>query len=130
LQLLTCCTTFDPNQKFYKEMKKLVMYALMLVMSMGLAKQSIAIGLVSTNNQTIAVATTEVKKEAPAKVAAASGVDKTVYIVLAILGFGWLAIGLNDNFKGQKWIIALVLGLLWFPGVIYSLIHMKDYYKS
>jgi hypothetical protein len=111
-------------------MKKLVMYAMMLVMSMGLAKQSIAIGLVSTNNQTISVGTTEVKKEAPAKVAAASGVDKTVYIVLAILGFGWLAIGLNDNWKGQKWIIALVLGLLWLPGVIYSLIHMKDYYKS
>jgi uncharacterized membrane protein YqaE (UPF0057 family) len=111
-------------------MKKLVMYALMLVMSMGLAKQSVAIGLVSTNNQTIAVATTEVKKEAPAKIAGDSGISKTVYIILSIFSLGWLAIGLNDNWKGSKWIIALVCYfLLWLPGVIYSLMHMKDYYK-
>lgn len=51
------------------------------------------------------------------------------YIVLAIFGLGWLAIGILSNFKGNDWWISLLLYLcFYFPGLIYSLIVMKKYY--
>jgi uncharacterized membrane protein YqaE (UPF0057 family) len=109
-------------------MKKLLMYAMMLVMSMGLTKQSFAIGLAGTANQTIAVTATESKKEVSVKGGGAE-IDKTVYILLAILGLGWVGIGLNDDWKGSKWLISLLLYcLLWLPGFIYTLMQMKNYY--
>ncbi len=56
-------------------------------------------------------------------------ISKGVYILLAIIGFGWLAMGFNDNFEGFDWLISLVLYFLgWLPGVIYTLIMMKKYY--
>lgn len=59
----------------------------------------------------------------------AADIDKGVYILLAILGLGWLAIGLITDWDGSDWLVALLLGLLcWLPGVIYSLIRMKNYY--
>ncbi len=64
-----------------------------------------------------------------AKHAEATDLDQPIYIVLAIVGLGWLAMGLLDDWSGNNWIIALVLSLLlWLPGVIYSLVKMKDYY--
>ncbi len=55
--------------------------------------------------------------------------EKTVYIVLAIVGLGFVGIGILDDWQGSDWIIALVLSLLcWLPGVIYSLVKMKNYY--
>ena len=55
--------------------------------------------------------------------------SKGLYILLAILGLGWLAMGLLDGFEGSDWIICLVLYALFFvPGFIYSLIKMKNYY--
>ena len=58
-----------------------------------------------------------------------SDISKGVYILLAILGLGFLAIGLLDDWEGNEWIIALVLAILcWIPGVIYALVKMKDYY--
>ena len=55
--------------------------------------------------------------------------EKTVYIVLAIVGLGFVGIGILDDWDGSDWIIALVLSLLcWLPGVIYSLVKMKNYY--
>ena len=55
--------------------------------------------------------------------------DKTVYIVLAIVGLGFVGIGILDDWDGSDWIIALVLSLLcWLPGVIYALVKMKNYY--
>ena len=57
-------------------------------------------------------------------------IPKVLYIVLSIIGFGWLAMGVNDNFEDWDWVISLILTILaWLPGVIYSLIKMKKYYK-
>ncbi|MEM9984967.1 MAG: YqaE/Pmp3 family membrane protein [Bacteroidota bacterium] len=59
----------------------------------------------------------------------AADIDKTVYIILAIVGLGWLAMGLLSDWSGNDWIINLVLTLLcWLPGVIHAFIKMKDYY--
>lgn len=64
------------------------------------------------------------------KKAAGADISKGLYVVLAIIGFGWLAMGLLDDWNGSDWIIALVLSLLfWLPGVIFSLIKMNKYYK-
>ena len=57
-------------------------------------------------------------------------ISKALYVVLAIIGFGWLAMGINDNFEGWDWVLSLVLYILgWLPGLIYTLIKMKKYYK-
>lgn len=59
----------------------------------------------------------------------AEDIDKTVYIILAIVGLGWLAMGLLTDFDGKDWIVNIVLTLLcWLPGVIHAFIKMKDYY--
>ena len=51
------------------------------------------------------------------------------YIILALLGLGWLAMGILDDWSGNYWIISLVLYLLvYFPGLIYTLIMMPNYY--
>ncbi len=58
-----------------------------------------------------------------------SGISKGLYIVLAILGLGWIAIGVITGFSGSDWIINLVLTLLgWLPGVIHAFIKMNSYY--
>lgn len=57
-------------------------------------------------------------------------ISKGLYIVLAIIAFGWLGMGLLDNWKGSDWVISLVLYLLFYlPGLIYTLIKMKKYYN-
>jgi uncharacterized membrane protein YqaE (UPF0057 family) len=57
-------------------------------------------------------------------------ISKGLYVVLAIFGLGWVAMGILDDFSGTKWIISLVLYLLFYlPGLIYTLIKMKDYYN-
>ena len=59
----------------------------------------------------------------------AADISKGLYVVLAIIGLGWLAMGLLDDFEGNNWWIGLLLGFLcYLPGVIFSLIKMKDYY--
>ncbi len=56
-------------------------------------------------------------------------ISKALYVVLAIFAFGWLAMGINDNFEGWDWVISLVLYILgWLPGLIYTLVKMKKYY--
>lgn len=56
------------------------------------------------------------------------GIDKTVYIILAIL-IPFLAVGLATNFNGSEWLVALLLTFLcWLPGFIYALVKMKKYY--
>jgi uncharacterized membrane protein YqaE (UPF0057 family) len=58
-----------------------------------------------------------------------AAIDKGVYIILAIVGLGFLGIGLASDWNGSDWIICLVLSILcWLPGVIYALIKMKNYY--
>ena len=48
---------------------------------------------------------------------------------MSIFWLGWLAMGLMDDFEGNNWWVSLILYVLcWLPGVIYSLVKMKDYY--
>ncbi|NBC07251.1 MAG: YqaE/Pmp3 family membrane protein [Bacteroidetes bacterium] len=55
--------------------------------------------------------------------------SKGLYVLLAILGFGWLAMGLLSDWDGSDWIVNLVLTFLcWLPGLIHALVKMKDYY--
>lgn len=64
------------------------------------------------------------------KMGKAADISKAVYILLAIIGWGWLAMGLLDDWQGNEWVICLVLCLLGcLPGVIYALIKMKKYYS-
>lgn len=62
--------------------------------------------------------------------AAAEDLSKGLYIVLAILGWGFLGMGLVSDWKGNDWWICLLLtALCVLPGIIYALVKMKDYYK-
>lgn len=129
-------------------MKKVIMYALMLIMNFGLAYQSKAVTLEKRSNETRTVSEMKTKKENPVKAGDAKTIDKTLYIVLSILGLGWLAVGLNEDWQGNNWLIALgiglggvfvfgLLGLFFFPffflmfvpGLIYALMKMKNYYN-
>lgn len=56
-------------------------------------------------------------------------ISKGLYIVLAIFGLAWIAMGIMDDWSGGTWILNLVLTLLfWLPGFIHALIVMKKYY--
>lgn len=58
-----------------------------------------------------------------------SDLPKVAYILLSIFGWGFLAIGLNESWKGDNWWICLLLTFLfWLPGAIFALIKMKDFY--
>ncbi|MFN5317352.1 MAG: hypothetical protein ACK5CY_00770 [Bacteroidia bacterium] len=71
----------------------------------------------------------KIKKEKGSKKPAKTEISKGLYIVLALLGWAWVAIGLMDDWKGSTWIISLLLYFcLWLPGVIYALIKMNKYY--
>ena len=55
--------------------------------------------------------------------------SKGVYILLAILGLGWIGMGVASDWDGSEWIICLVLSALCvLPGLIYALVKMKNYY--
>ncbi len=57
-------------------------------------------------------------------------IPQVLYIVLAIFGLAWIAMGIFDNWKGSTWIVNLILTLLfWLPGFIHALIVMKKYYN-
>lgn len=57
-------------------------------------------------------------------------IDKNIYILLAIFGLAWIAMGLFSDWSGSDWIINLLLTMLcWLPGLIHALTKMKDYYK-
>ncbi|MCC6187347.1 MAG: hypothetical protein IT256_09365 [Chitinophagaceae bacterium] len=63
------------------------------------------------------------------KKASSSGITQGVYILMSIFMLGWLAIGINTDWDGYDWLIALLLYcVLWLPGFIFSLIKMGDYY--
>lgn len=56
-------------------------------------------------------------------------ISKGVYVLLAILGLGWLAMGLLDDWNGSDWLVNLLLTVLcWLPGLIHALVKMKKYY--
>jgi hypothetical protein len=55
--------------------------------------------------------------------------SKGLYILLAIIGWGFLGMGLVSDWEGSEWIICLILSCLFIlPGLIYALIKMKNYY--
>lgn len=57
--------------------------------------------------------------------------EKSIYILLAIFGLAWIAMGLADDWKGSDWVVNLILTLLcWLPGLIHALVKMKKYYPS
>ena len=59
----------------------------------------------------------------------AEDIEKGLYIVLAIVGLGFIAMGLMDDWEGQNWWVNLILtALCWLPGVIHALVKMKQYY--
>jgi uncharacterized membrane protein YqaE (UPF0057 family) len=56
-------------------------------------------------------------------------ISKGLFIVLAIIGLGWIGCGLNTGWDGNDWWVCLLLtALCWLPGVIYALVKMKNYY--
>lgn len=58
------------------------------------------------------------------------GYSKGIFILLALLGWSWLLMGIQDDFSGSTWLVNLLLYVLcWLPGVIHSFVHMKDYTK-
>lgn len=58
------------------------------------------------------------------------GLTQGIYILLAIFGLAWIAMGVKDDWKGNNWWVNLILSLLcWLPGLIHALVKMKDYYK-
>ena len=59
----------------------------------------------------------------------ATDVPKGLYIVGVIFGWGFLVMGLMDDFEGNNWWVNLILTILcWLPGVIHGFVKMGDYY--
>lgn len=68
-------------------------------------------------------------KMAQKKAKKAGDISKGLYIVLAIFGLAWIAMGVMDDWSGSTWIVNLLLTFLfWLPGFIHSLVVMKKYY--
>ncbi len=68
-------------------------------------------------------------KTAQKKAKKAGEISKGLYIVLAIFGLAWIAMGVMDDWSGSTWIVNLLLTFLfWLPGFIHSLVVMKKYY--
>ncbi len=141
-------------------MKKFILIAFaasMLIASPGYAgfimkKQAAPVAAVtqSANNETPVVSTEVAANEPSAEVAkpaeavkkqsffskmfhkkgGSAEISKALYVVLAIIGFGWLGMGINDNFEDWDWVLSLVLYIIFYlPGLIYTLVKMKKYYK-
>jgi len=57
-------------------------------------------------------------------------ISKGLYIVLAIFGFAWIAMGIMDDWSGNNWWVNLLLTCLCgIPGLIHALVKMKNYYN-
>ena len=58
-----------------------------------------------------------------------AAIPEILYIILAIIGLGWLAMGINDSFGDFDWVISLILYCIFYiPGLIYTLIKLGKYY--
>ena len=56
-------------------------------------------------------------------------VPKGLYIVAVIFGWGFLVMGLMDDWQGNNWWVNLLLTFLcWIPGVIHGLTKTNEYY--
>jgi hypothetical protein len=97
---------------------------------------SIAALTAAESTQTLGTEVKAVKKESfvarmwhKVTAKAAAVIHPFLYVVLCILPLGWLAIGINDDWHGNDWWIALLLYFIFYiPGVIFSLIKMGKYY--
>jgi uncharacterized membrane protein YqaE (UPF0057 family) len=68
-------------------------------------------------------------KKAMKKADGGDGITPGIYVLLAILGLGWFAIGMLSDWEGSDWIVNLLLtALCWLPGLIHALIKKKNYY--
>lgn len=55
---------------------------------------------------------------------------KGAYIILVILGWGFIPLGILSDWQGNDWWVNLLLTFLcWIPGVIHGLAKMKNYYN-
>lgn len=88
----------------------------------------------AANAPEVTVAPMQEMQQQKAKSTATKKADSGVmpgilYIILAILGLGWLAMGINDAFSDFDWLISLILYILFYlPGLIYTLIKYNKYY--
>jgi len=58
-----------------------------------------------------------------------SDIPKGVYILLVILGLGFIPMGIMDDWNGNNWWVNLILSFLcWIPGVIHGLVKTNEYY--
>jgi hypothetical protein len=59
-------------------------------------------------------------------------IDLPIYIVMSLFFLGWLAIGINSNFKDEHWLYALAVSLFTagLGGFIYALILMPRFYEG
>jgi len=63
------------------------------------------------------------------KFKAGEDISSGLYVLLVILGLGWVAMGIMDDWSGSNWITNLILSFLcWLPGLIHGLAKKKDYY--
>ncbi|MFK8057495.1 MAG: hypothetical protein AB8F78_15325 [Saprospiraceae bacterium] len=76
------------------------------------------------------VAQKNIKKMSKAKAGSrAEDIPKGLYILAVLLGWGFLVMGLMDDWEGNNWWVNLILSILcWLPGVIHGLVKMKEYY--
>ncbi len=59
----------------------------------------------------------------------ATDIPKGGYIVLVLIGWGFLAMGLMDDFEGNNWWVNLLLSFLCLiPGWIHGFAKMNEYY--
>jgi hypothetical protein len=84
---------------------------------------------VSSDHYTVARKKSFVSRAVSWIAAKSATVPVLLYVIMAILPLGWLAIGINEDFHGLHWLIALILYFIFYiPGVVYSLIMMGKYY--
>ncbi|MDX2283198.1 MAG: YqaE/Pmp3 family membrane protein [Bacteroidia bacterium] len=58
-------------------------------------------------------------------------IEKNLYVVLAIFGLAWVAMGLMDDWSGKDWVTNLILTVLcWIPGLIHAFSKMDKYYPD
>jgi hypothetical protein len=83
------------------------------------------------NSLALRMAQKSLKKEMAGGGSGSSDIPKGLYIVAVIFGWGWLCMGLMDNWEGKNWWVNLLLVYLTcgIGGLIHGLIKMKDYYK-
>ncbi|PQJ09701.1 hypothetical protein CJD36_017370 [Flavipsychrobacter stenotrophus] len=91
--------------------------------------------ITATNEESVLPADATVTA-APATMASAAPtfgkarISKFAYVMLSIFLLGFVAVGLNDYWRGSSWIVCLVLCLLYVPGLIYALVSMPKYYHN